>query len=75
MTGEQAREVLIRGDKLRMVVGDEPGDPTLIIYLEDGMVISESVEGWSAGVVEPVCELNSDFLHSFLRNYHSLEVI
>jgi hypothetical protein len=73
MTVEQARETLSRGQRLRMVVGENPEDPTLILYLEDGQVISESVAGWSAGVVEPVCPLESDFLETFLRDRQSVE--
>ena len=79
MGTQEAREALCAGQRLRMVVGTAPDDPTLIIYLEDGVVISESVAGWSAGVVEPVCALESDFLAEFLNGYgkgrHSVEVL
>jgi hypothetical protein len=73
MTAEQARETLSRGDLVRMVVGESPDDPTLILYLQDGMVISEAIAGWSAGVVEQVCALESDFLATFLLDRHSVE--
>lgn len=79
ITAEQAREALQSGRELRMVVGVDPDDPTLRIYLEEGMVVSESIAGWSEGVVEPVCDLDSDFLAEFLDGYgkgrHSVEVV
>jgi hypothetical protein len=73
MTGAEAREILTRGGQIRIVVGVEFDDPTCILSLRDGMVLSESVAGWSAGVVEPVCEIESDFLDEFLQDRHSVE--
>ena len=74
MTVEEAREALRSGKRIRMVVGDGDEDPTLILYLDGLMVMSESVAGWSAGVVEPVCSLTSDFLVAYLDKRLSIEV-
>lgn len=72
MTMAEARERLSRGERLRMVVGENPADPTLILHVADGQVISEAVAGWSAGVTEPICPLDSDFLETFLLDRHSI---
>lgn len=61
------------GARVRMAVGEAPDDPVLMVWAEDGMVMSESIGGWSAGVVEPVCSIESDFLtNDYLRG--TLEV-
>jgi hypothetical protein len=66
MTVEEARWLLNAGESLRMLVGEDPQDPTLIVWLDEHMVMSESVAGWSAGVVEPVCGIDSDYLATFI---------
>jgi hypothetical protein len=75
MTVDEARQVLAEGRKLRVVVGTSWDDPKLVVWLDDGMVTSEAVGGWSAGAVEPVCALDSDFLRTFLNGKHSIEVV
>ena len=72
MNVELAREALRQGREIRMVVGDAPEDPTLILWLYDGMVMAESIAGWSEGVVEPVCALESDFLAAYLTARQSI---
>jgi hypothetical protein len=79
VTVEQAREALKAGHRIRVVVGIEQGDPTTILFLRDGMVVSEVIAGWSEGVVEPVCEIESDFLAEYLdgsgNGRHLVEVV
>lgn len=76
VTIEQAREALSAGGRLRVVVGTAEDDPTLLVWLQDGMVMSAAVAGWSAGVVEPVCAFESDFLdREYLTGRESVEVI
>lgn len=72
MTVEEARNTLIRGGKIVIVVGTDRDDPTIELSLEDGVVMSRAVAGWSEGVVEPVCALDSDFLRTFLLDRHSV---
>lgn len=75
MQVETARAALMSGARLRIVVGTDPDDPTLVVWLEDGMVMSESVAGWSAGVVEPVCALSSDYLAGYLSDCATVEIV
>lgn len=56
-----------RGDAVRVTVGSSPDDPVLRVWAEDGCVMSAGIAGWSAGCVEPVCALDSDFLAFYLR--------
>lgn len=62
----EARELLKAGKRLRIVIGPGEQDPTIVLSLDDGMVMCESVAGWSAGVVEPACSIESDYLASYL---------
>ena len=71
---EAAREALTRGDWIKVEVGEDADDPVLILTLRDGMVMSEAVAGWSAGVVEPVCALGSDFLRTYLMGRRSVVI-
>jgi hypothetical protein len=66
MQVEEARELLKAGRRLRIVIGPNEGDPTIVLSLDDGMVMCESVAGWSAGVVEPACSIESDYLATYL---------
>lgn len=68
-------EAVRAGKRVRIVCGPEPEDPTLIVYAQGGMAMSEAVAGWSAGVVEPVCALGSDFLLGYFHNRELVEVI
>lgn len=75
MEVERAREALSSGKRIRIVVGAEAEDPTIVLSLDDGMVMSTAVAGWSAGVVEPVCGLESDFLRTYLLDRESIEIV
>lgn len=63
------------GKRVRVVCGPGPDDATVIVYAEDGVAMSKSVDGWSAGVVEPICALGSDYLPGFFHNRETVEVI
>ena len=73
ITADQAREAMKAGKRLRVTIdsGDPEGDPTLILFLKDGEIISEGVKGWSEGVTEAVCDLESDFLTEYLEGSYS----
>lgn len=75
MAVNEVREALKDGKRLRMVVGEANEDPTLELWLLDGIVMSAGVAGWSAGVVEPVCEIESGFLDEYVTGRFSVEVI
>jgi hypothetical protein len=75
MDVKPARMLLERGNRLRIVVGAGEDDPTLVLWLDEGMVMSESIAGWSAGVVEPVCSISSDFLRTYLMNREAIEIM
>lgn len=62
LTPGEARDAILNGERVRMHVGHDPNDPVLVLHEEDGKIISEAVAGWSAGVVEPVCFSESDYL-------------
>jgi hypothetical protein len=68
LTPEQAIVALHDGQTVRVKVGDLPDDPTLLVSIEDGCVMSEAIAGWSAGVVEPVCHIGSDYLRGFFSD-------
>ena len=65
LTAPEARDAILAGERVRMTV--EPGH-VLHVWLDDGMVYSECMQGWCAGALEPVCAHDSDFLlHKYLR--------
>lgn len=72
---EQAITALRNGKTVRMTVGTGADDPVLLLTVEDGSVISRAIDGWSAGVTEPVCTFGSAFLRTYLANRASLEVL
>jgi hypothetical protein len=72
LTPEQAIAAVRDGQTVRVQVGTDPEDPTLLVSLEDECVMSESIAGWSAGVVEPVCAVGSDFLRTYFDGRASL---
>lgn len=75
LTPTEARDAVLAGRTVRLTVGTAPDDPILRVWREDGCIMSESVAGWSAGVVEPVCDVASDFLTTYyLLNRHRLEI-
>lgn len=68
MTAREAADAIRSGAVVRMRVGAEPDDPVLLVSIEGGTIMSTSIGGWSEGVSEPVCDINSDFLtREFLR--------
>jgi hypothetical protein len=73
MTLGEAREALGEGRRLRVTIGSAPDDPVVVLSLSDGMVMCESVAGWSAGVVEQACFIESDYLGTYLDK--SIEVL
>lgn len=75
LTPEQARDELLAGRAVRMVVGTGSEDPVLILRNDGGAIVSESVAGWSAGVVEVVCGAERDFLRTYLLGRHALELV
>lgn len=70
----EARCAVLSGRRVRMVCGAGIEDPTLIVWLDDGLVLSAGIAGWSAGVVEPVCDAGSAFLLEFLDGRVSLSL-
>jgi hypothetical protein len=70
--GEAVTRVLANGC-VRMTVGDDPDDPVLLVWRDEGTVMSAAVKGWSAGVVEPVCAIGSDFLRTYFNDRARLE--
>jgi hypothetical protein len=76
MTVDEARAALRRGDRIRVVVGTDPDDPTIVLSLDGETVICTAVAGWSAGVVEPACWIDSDYLKTYLDgSKHSVELV
>lgn len=68
LTPEQARDAVLAGKTVRVVVGHDPEDPICLKYLDrcfeddyEPMIYTESVAGWSEGVKECVCDPASDF--------------
>jgi hypothetical protein len=63
LTYEEAREALLAGRMLRYEV--EPGH-VMHVWHEDSVVYAEAqMPAWSAGVVEPVCGIDRDFLRTY----------
>jgi hypothetical protein len=60
VTPADAREAILAGKTVRKTVGEHPDD--LLLYLDGGMIYSQSIAGWSAGVLEPLCWQSSDYL-------------
>lgn len=73
LTPDEAREALLNGDRIRMTVGGGAEDPVLVVYEEDGGIVSRAVAGWSAGVTEAVCAAGSSYLLIYLSFRHKLE--
>jgi hypothetical protein len=72
---QRAKDALSAGRALRIEVGNDPEDPVLIVRLEDGCVMSHAIRGWSAGVVEPVCAIDSDYLAKFVTGRKSVRIV
>ncbi len=73
MTADEAVQLLRDGERVRMTVGTGSEDPVLILHNDGGCVVSNAVAGWSAGVEEPVCGIESGFLLTYLSGRHALE--
>lgn len=74
MTVDEAIDHLRAGRHVRVTTGAGEGDPVLAVWLEDNTVMSEARGGWSAGVLEPVCSLDSAYLREFLGQERVLEL-
>lgn len=66
LTPSDARDAILAGQTVRMRVGESAEDPTLLLYLDDGMIYSKSIAGWSEGITEPMCASESDYLRMSL---------
>lgn len=76
MTAAEAAIAIREGKTIRMTVGTGAGDPVLLIRREGNTIMSEAVGGWSAGVTEAVCFIESRFLEDdFLKDRHALELV
>lgn len=80
LTPQAAVARITRGKRVRVKVAADPlaglGDaPELIVWRDGGTVMSEAVAGWSAGVIEPVCALNSEYLLGYFTGRARLEPI
>lgn len=67
MDASSAAQAVRDGKVVRVVTGEGPEDPVLLVFEEDGMAFQQSVAGWSAGITEPICGVESDFLEFHLR--------
>lgn len=72
---EQARTRLLRGHYVRLTVGTDPEDPVLELRREGGMFVSNAIGGWSEGIEELICEVESDFIYDFLGGRARLEAM
>lgn len=70
-----AAEAIRGGGRVKVTIGTGEEDPVLEVYADDGMVMSTAVAGWSAGAVEPVCTLDSNYLTEHLLADRELELI
>lgn len=74
MTPAEALAAVRAGERVRVVVGKDVDDPTLIVWADDGTLMSAAVAGWSAGVLEPVCAMDSEYLTTFFDDRERLEL-
>jgi hypothetical protein len=79
LTPQEAREAVLAGKVVKMRVGEETEDPVLLNYVDrtyefdyQPMIFSEAIGGWSEGIKEAVCELDSDFYLEFVTDVYSL---
>lgn len=70
----QAAQAIREGQTVKMTVGPKPEDPVLLLTREDNGVMSEAIAGWSAGVREAVCAIDSTFLAQYLEGREALEL-
>lgn len=75
LTPEEAQAAILDGKTVKVTVGEGAEDPVLLVTLEEDCVMSSAIEGWSAGVVEPVCFLGSPYLARFLQDRAALELV
>lgn len=69
-----AAQAIRDGKTIILTVGTNEDDPVLRVWREDGGVMSHAIAGWSAGVTEPVCAIDSPFLLTYLSNRHTLVI-
>lgn len=74
LTPEQAAQAIRDGRTVKMTVGTGAEDPVLLVKREMDTVMSDAIAGWSAGVREPVCAIDSTFLNEYLSNRAALEL-
>jgi hypothetical protein len=72
LTSDEALDALRAGERLRLTVGPHPDDPVLLVWQDDGVIASEAIGGWSAGVREVVCAAASEYLVGYLSDRHGL---
>jgi hypothetical protein len=70
-----AAAALRAGEKIRVTTGDGPNDPVLIAWRDGGIVQSRAVAGWSEGVEEPVCGIESAYLTEHFFAGRALELV
>lgn len=71
MTVDQAIDALRRDGRVLVTV--VPGH-VLRVSLDGTTVMSECIDGWCAGVVEPVCQLDSEYLRQAFLADRGLDV-
>lgn len=72
---EGARNAILAGHTVRLVVGSDPRDPTCLHYLDrchefggKPMIYAESIGGWSEGVKEAICAPHDAFYIEFVSD-------
>lgn len=72
----EAAAAIRDGKVIRLTVGTAWDDPVLLVWKDKGSVMCEAIAGWSEGVREPVCALDSDYLSDrFLEGVEKLEIV
>lgn len=64
---DEAHKAILSFKTVRMEIAESRSDDPVILIRRDGdAIMSKSIAGWSAGVVEPVCEYTSSFLWEYI---------
>jgi hypothetical protein len=81
ITPEAARAAVLEGKTVRVVIGPDPEDPTVLIYIDhsrenggEPMIYCEPVRGWSAGIKEAVCKPEDLFFLEFVADPPPLSI-
>lgn len=76
MNPREAAEAIRDGKTVRLMVGQDADDPILLVWADrHGDVQSYVIEGWSQGIQETVCEIESPFLEGNYLKAHALEIV